>query len=186
MDTIGVGSHQQVLLEAIRRSGDKPILELGAGDYSTPLIHEAAKGRNIVTIDNSKIWISRYWKLECLTHQLLLMDNAEVKEYYKRDTTNWGVVFVDSITWDVRVPAIQKYKDTSDYLVIHDTGYSAQIGVFGKMINGRQDFSEWFKYWVEYLPIKYIPEDPPTVFGSNVFPIEPRGIGEMVVTNCSI
>jgi hypothetical protein len=186
MDILGVGSHQQVLLEAIRRSGNKPILELGAGDYSTPLIHEAAKGRYIVTTDHSKMWLSRYWKLECKSHAFLLMDDDEVQEYYKRDTTNWGVVFVDSITWDVRVPAIQKYKDTSDYLVIHDTGYSAQIGVFGKLINGIRDFSDWFKYWVEYLPINNIPEDPPTVLGSNFFLIEPKEIEGMVVINCSV
>lgn len=186
MDTVGVGSHQKVLLEAIRRSGDKPILELGAGEFSTRQIHEWGKGRRILTIETNPTWAERYKDLHSKEHRVEFIRWYEQDLFFKEDITNWGVVFVDSISWEERLPAIKKYKETSAYLVIHDTGYSATIGVFGKVINGKRDFSDWFKYWVEYLPINAIPEDPPTVLGSNFFPIEPREIEGMSITNSNI
>jgi hypothetical protein len=185
MDTLGVGSHQQILLEAIKRSGNKPILELGAGDYSTRQIHEWGKGRSILTIETNQKWAERYKDLRSEEHLIEVLRWYEQNLFFKTDTTQWGVVFIDSITWEDRLPAIKKYKDTADYLVIHDTGYSAQVGVFGKVIDGRRDFSEWFKYWVEYLPLPNIPEDPPTVLGSNLIPIKPKQIEKTVIVNYS-
>lgn len=190
MDTIGVGSHQQVLLAAIKLSGDKPILELGAGDYSTPFIHKTAKGRKIITIDHDQKWLDRFSNLKSGNHTLLQVDVLHMFELFKQDRTNYGVVFIDSITWETRMSAINKYKDTSDYLVIHDTGYSAKVGVFGKELKPRTDkdpglrvFSDYFKYWREYLPINWMSYDPPTVLGSNFFDLDYVIVKNMVEIN---
>lgn len=192
MDTVGVGSHQQVLLEAIKLSGDKPILELGAGDYSTPLIHVFAKGRKIFTVDHDQKWLDRFVDFKSENHILLRVDVLHMSELFKQDFTNYGVVFVDSITWETRMSAINKYKDTSDYLVIHDTGYSARMGVFGKELKlktdkdpGLRDFSDYFKYWREYLPINWTVNDPPTVLGSNFFDLSDVIIRMMIEINCN-
>jgi hypothetical protein len=192
MDIVGVGSHQQVLLEAIKISGNKPILELGAGDFSTQLIHSVAEGRKIITVDHNQKWLDRYAFLKSKDHSFLQVDVESTLNFYKEDNTNWGVVFVDSITWEVRMLAINKYKDTSDYLVIHDTGYSAKTGKFGKEIKlmtdkdpGLRDFSSYFKYWREYLPINWTVDDPPTVLGSNFFNLDSVIIKMMIEINSS-
>ncbi len=192
MDIVGVGSHQQVLIEAIKLSGNKPILELGAGNFSTQLIHDMANGRKIITIDHNQKWLDQFANLRLENHILLQIDIPCMLSWFKQDTTNYGVVFVDSITWETRMLAINRYKYISDYFVIHDTGYSAKVGVFGKELKprtdknpGLRDFSDYFKYWKEYLPIDWTINDPPTVLGSNLFDLKNVIIDTMIEINNS-
>ena len=175
-------SHLSVLLEAIKRT-DKPILELGAGDGSTRQIHNATKGF-ITTIEDSKAWLNRFLDLQSARHRLLLLSEKEmIEKFFANDTTAWGLVFVDSATWVGRASAINKYKDTADYLVIHDTDYSVQTGVFGKTTeSGKSDFSDTFKQWIEFIPTqKSALGQPPTVVGSNVRDLKDFTVQDMQI-----
>lgn len=168
-----VGTHQPILTEAIRRSSG-PILELGSGDYSTWLIHELAGERRILTIDDNPEWLNKYTGLKNDLHEFRLISNEDILDFYLSDDTHWSVVLVDNITWDIRLPAIKKYKHTSDYLVIHDAQYPASIGKLGKVIvpptdtdPGIRDFGKSFRYWIEFVPDKWINTHPTTLLASN-------------------
>lgn len=173
------GSHQLILYEAILRT-TKPILELGAGDSSTVQIHTIAKSR-IVTIESSPVWLNKYMYLRSANHELLLLSEIAMIDFFRKDQTEWGVVFVDSSSWIGRYAAIEKYRNTADYIVVHDTEYSAPQGHFGKVINGKRDFSDEFKYWIEFQPVGH--PLPSTVLASNKIDIRGMVIEGTIKTN---
>lgn len=172
------GSHQLVLLDIIKRT-EKPILELGAGDYSTRQIHDECKNQ-ITTIEEAEEWYFRYKYLADKRHEfLILSEDILINDFIANDTIQWGVVFVDCGTWVGRVAAIKKYKNIADYVIIHDTEYSASMGYFGKMLGDKRDFSEDFKYWIEFMPYQMI-QLPATVVGSNVISLKNIKIQSML------
>lgn len=182
-------THQPILLDIIRRT-DGPILELGAGDYSTRQIHEVAGQRKILTIDHDRIWLRKYSHLKTYFHKFILVNNKDIKGYYLKDNDHWSVVFIDNIHWDFRVPAIMRYKDTADYLVIHDTQFAANTGNWGKEIRpviwndwGERDFSDTFKYWIEFMPANWIADYPTTVLGSNKHDLGDIEVKDMIIIN---
>jgi hypothetical protein len=71
-----------------------------------------------------------------------------------------------------------RYKDNSDYLVIHDSQFAAESGNWGKIIEGGSDFSDTFKYWVEFSA----GDGPTTVLGSNKFEID-FVVKDMIILN---
>jgi hypothetical protein len=103
------------------------------------------------------------------------------EEYFEPDAKHYGLVFIDASHWDIRMAAINKYKDSADYLVIHDTKYSADWKIFGKADGEKRDFSEYFDSWVEFVPEGMT--DPPTVLGSNRFDVSDIEIPGMVISN---
>jgi hypothetical protein len=173
-----VSTHQLVLLYIINKTNGT-ILELGAGDCSTRQIHEIAKGRKILTIDHDSSWIKRYYDIKTKLHKFRLISNEKIKDFYLKDNEHWSVVLVDNIHWDIRVPAIMRYKDTSDYLVVHDAQFSVETGNWGNYVDGNRDFSDTFKYWIEFSA----GEGPTTVLGSNKFDLENIEIEGMIILN---
>lgn len=191
IDIIGVATHQLVLYEIISRT-NKPILELGAGDHSTPQIHKLARDRKIVTIEDNHEWFNRYKSLHTMYHTLLLMNVNQMKDFFDNDNIDWGLVFIDSTDWNMRILAINKYKDIADYIIIHDSGYAADNNIFGRTLlsmnvtnPGRRDFSDTFKYWVEYMPKKWRISDPPTLLASNKIDVRDVPIKSMMISNMS-
>jgi hypothetical protein len=166
-------THQLVLLEVLKRIS-KPILELGAGDYSTPQIH--AHGGKILTIDDSREWIDKYSKLKTKSHAFCCFDNIQIQKFYDNDREDWGLVFIDNGTWEARNGAVKKYKDTADYVIMHDCDYYPKMSTFGKEIHpmnfkardmGIRTYSDIFKYWVEFFVQGWKEQYPPTLVGSN-------------------
>ena len=111
-------THNPMLIKTVLISGG-PVLEIGAGIYSTPLLHWLCKllGRNLVTYENNtehcqyaKMFVSRH-------HSIKLID-----DWSKIDTkTHWGVVFMDHNPDSRRADDVISFKDRADYIVIHDT-----------------------------------------------------------------
>lgn len=149
-------THQPLLFEMIKRT-DKPILELGAGESSTRQIHELAKDRLIVTLDDSIEWLKQYKDLASNHHYFWLV-NKEVVEgvlWYEYDETNYGVVLVDLSTWELRNKAIKHYKKTSDYIIVHDSENPL--------------FINEFKYSKEFI---IVPGMPHVTLGSDFYTID--------------
>ena len=185
------GSHRLVLAEVLKRT-TKPILELGAGDFSTPLIHIETKSKKIVTIDDSKMWLSKFWRLETDWHKLMVLDEEETMEFYKKDNVKWGLVFIDNSTWELRFAAIMKYKDIADYIILHDCNYYPDNNIFGTTIEkinvkfrrkGIRDYSDVFKYWIEFFMHGHRMESPPTLLGSNKICLDDIAVDKMEIAN---
>lgn len=137
-----VATHQRLLVASVLRTTG-PILELGVGWYSTPLLHEIgrATGRPVVTIDNNNDWLAQFQCLDSAGHDVILIgwwgDLIEVlnkRTGHKR----FGAVFVDQ-----GQPADREYTiralladERADVYVMHDTeegpayGYNRVLPMF--------------------------------------------------------
>ena len=187
------GSHRFVLSEVLKRT-TKPVLELGAGDFSTPLIHEETKSNCVITIDDSKEWATKFKGLQTDWHKFKVLSVDGIKEFYKNDDTEWGLVFIDNNTWELRSDVIYKYKDIADYIILHDCNYYPENNIFGKIIEkanmkfhrrGLRDYSDVFKYWIEFFIKGWNSQSPPTLLGSNKIHLDDFNIYGMEITNRS-
>ena len=118
-------SHFTLLIKAILASKG-PVVEVGAGFFSTPLLH----------------WLCK--SLQSPLHKIKFIENWDAMDF----ETRWGVVFIDHHPPERRGVDVINFKDTADYIVIHDTNDSE---------NKYNYQMAWphFKYrydWVAYKP----------------------------------
>lgn len=163
-------THQDVL-KGVLKLVSKPVLELGAGNFSTQLIHDSLKdkGIHILTIESNSKWLAKYTYLESKEHSFKLVNLGQYENYYKHDKTEWGLVFIDCESWKDRITAIMKYKDIADYIILHDCDYYPDNNLFGKKIRGKREYDDVFKYWIEFFIKDWKSKDPPTLLGSNKY-----------------
>jgi hypothetical protein len=129
-----VSSHQRSLVcAAMRTTG--PILELGVGWYSTPILHEiaVAQQRRLWTYDNNKHWLAQFKNLESEFHALTCLGwwgELSVPPF------RFGLCFVDQGQPIEREYAIRKLINSVDVFVMHDTeekfayGYDRTLPMF--------------------------------------------------------
>jgi len=110
-----------MLLEAMARTnGD--VLELGAGVFSTPLLHWLCQRqkRNLLTIENDRSWygfVKRYLRTD--HHQILHVANWDDADQYI--DKEWDVVLIDHSPSERRIEEIKKLANKAKYLVVHDS-----------------------------------------------------------------
>ena len=191
----GYATHQMVLLDTLKRV-NKPVLELGSGEYSTVQIHNALKNTfiKILTIEADKKWLEKYLHLKTDLHDLQQMVDSEIPKFYAKDKEEWGLVFIDNLTWEARSTAITKYKDVADYIVLHDCDalplYDKAFGDIITPINpeehdpGIRDYSKTFKYWIEFFVEDWKQWHPPVLLASNKVCLDNiQGIDGMIISN---
>jgi len=111
-------THIPVLIKAIQTS-DGPVMELGSGLFSTPLMHWlcAEKRRKLVTYESVPEYYEFAKQFRSRNHHIRLIDSWD-----KIDTqTHWSVVLIDHIKERRAIDAI-RLKDTVDYIILHDSG----------------------------------------------------------------
>lgn len=131
------GTHMACLITAaVNTTG--PILEMGAGDYSTPLLHAVCSKdkRYLLSTDTDKLWLSHFTDLETDWHEFKYVnvyeDDWELNPQPELWDTiggdrHWSVVFIDHRPGERRVVDIARLRPNTDIFVIHDTeqwGYS--------------------------------------------------------------
>ena len=153
-----LSSHNLLLIKALLMSkGD--VAEVGAGTYSTPLLHWLTKGMNrkLITYENSEEFFLFAKKFQSRLHRIRKIDNWDDMDFKK----HWGVVFIDHAPGIRRFQDVINFKDTADYIVMHDTE-SEQYKVYG-----------YDKAW-SYFKYKYdwIDGQPHTSVVSNFYPLD--------------
>lgn len=193
----GYATHQMVLRKILKRVR-RPVLELGAGDYSTPLIHESFKGR-ILTLDHDQEWLNKYEHLKSDFHDFKCVSNADIQRFYDEDNEHWGLVFVDYGTenpddpWRARINALLKYNKTADYIILHDCD-ALVIGdnPFGEIIKpinieecdtGIRTYNKIFKYWIEFFVDGWQYFHPPVLLASNKICLDKIKVDGMIISN---
>jgi hypothetical protein len=108
---MGYMSHLPVLARALLLTGGS-VLELGAGWGSTPLLHAAceASGRYLYTRENDGNWLAKFSSLASKRH---LFINDIPDEYF-------GFVFVDSSPGEERNNWALRFRDKTDFIIMHD------------------------------------------------------------------
>lgn len=131
MSSSDFGTHIAPLLTAVLHTTG-PVLEMGCGDFSTPLLHAvcAQTRRLLVSTDTDQAWLALFRDLETAWHRF------EYVPVYEDDwainpkptlwdaigsDTHWGVVFVDHRPGERRAVDIARLRHQADIIVAHDT-----------------------------------------------------------------
>lgn len=115
------GTHIPTLLKLIpKTTGD--VCEIGAGVYSTPILHWLCQGRTLVTYENNEAYLHYARKFQSNNHRIKPMLDVDFDKH-------WSVVFIDHTlrgrryhdrdTMD-RGDDVLLFKD-ADIFVLHDS-----------------------------------------------------------------
>ena len=143
----GLGrTHEPALVAAVAIARPGPVLELGAGHYSTPLLHGlcAATGRELLTIDGDDAWIERFTSLRSPRHRLVAVPSWDAARALT-DSAVWAVIFVDHAPAERRIVEIERLADRTEFMVVHDSeaalyGYEPAFGRFRYRYDSVQPF----------------------------------------------
>lgn len=110
-----------MLLEAMNRTSGN-VLELGAGVFSTPILHWLCERqrRSLLTIENSRGWynFTRTYLRTPLHTFIHVQHWDDAKSAIEKE---WDVVLVDHSPSDRRVVEIRLLANLAKYLVVHDS-----------------------------------------------------------------
>lgn len=178
-------THQPVLKKLFTiLDKKKPILELGCGYGSTPLLHKFCSENEIAlhTLDNNVEWLEKisleFKNNKNHTYRKIFNWEIELEDYLNQE---WSLVFIDQSPWEARTLSLNLFKDKTDYIVVHDCDYFPVNNVFGKQISpiissdnvGKRDYSDVLNNFIEYFPKKFASSSgPPTLLGSQFHKID--------------
>lgn len=119
--TVLCGSHIPVLVRLMERV-NKPVLELGIGYNSTPLLHWLCKEKelSLFSFESDQEWLEKFEEFK--EDQHFLGFNDFLGETPMVNTSiEFGLVFVDHRPARKRRSSVLSYKDKADYIVLHDS-----------------------------------------------------------------
>lgn len=95
------------------------MLELGAGWYSTPLLHEIAadQGRMLITVESNCDWLNAFRPFAEDFHKLIAVETYD--DYIP--TGSYGLVLIDHGPPERRIVDIKRLLPHAELFVIHDT-----------------------------------------------------------------
>lgn len=138
----GYETHRPVLREAVLRVPHGLILELGAGEGSTPPLHQVClmTGRPVVTLEADPTWHARYAHLNSENHAVVHVPSWDELDRPLFRALPHAIAFVDH-TPTRRVTDIKWLADRARVLVVHDTESQDY---------GYEEIFDLFKYSVTY------------------------------------
>jgi len=121
----GWSTHLPMLIKTVLHS-DKPVIEFGAGIYSTPILHWLCEERGIelITYENDPICYNFCKDYASKNHKVIFIKDWDEIPLDKQ----YGVVLIDHVPLKRRGVDAIKFKDNADYIVLHDTGIPRKFG----------------------------------------------------------
>lgn len=117
-------THIPVLMRVVEIS-DGPVLELGAGVFSTPVLHWMCmvRQRRLITLEESELYFQ--WARQFRSNNHSIRHVADLEDFPYKDFF-WSVVLVDHGDDKRRGRDAIRLKNNADYIVLHDTNPSCQ------------------------------------------------------------
>lgn len=114
-------THQEALVAGALIAGAPNCtgIEFGIGYYSTPILHHLC-GKHLLSIESDSAWLDKFSSFSKPTHEFKFI--AE-KEWYSTLSTmdlSCDFAFIDSVTGQTRVDALNLLKDKAKIVCIHD------------------------------------------------------------------
>lgn len=108
-------THQQALVHAVMRTNGS-VLEMGCGNYSTPILHEICtlQKRRLISVDNNKEWSDIFISFANEYHEIRFIESWDALD------GEYDVVFIDHAPAERRKVDIERFKDKCKIMVIHD------------------------------------------------------------------
>jgi hypothetical protein len=112
-------THLPLLVTVVSRT-EGPVLELGCGDYSTPILHSLCKDRLLISADEKKEWVEKFKKWGTGLHRIELVNDWQ-KFLASLKDIQFGIIFVDHAPGERRKDDINFLRGQAKYIVVHDT-----------------------------------------------------------------
>lgn len=111
-------THMPMLIKVLLNS-EGPVCEVGGGPFSTPLLHWMCKmqNRKLVTYENHPEYYYFCHRFASPGHKIIFLENWDDMDF----KTHWGMVFIDHHPSERRAVDVVNFKDSADYIVMHDT-----------------------------------------------------------------
>ena len=113
----GFYTHLPMLKMAVSLTNG-PVLEIGCGNGSTPILHKLCKNRLLYTIETDKAWLQKFDVYNSDKHKLVAEDDYEKFDSLIRET-QWDVVLVDHVAERRNIEIAKLHH--AKYVVVHDT-----------------------------------------------------------------
>ena len=142
------GSHMPVLLKILGMS-EGPVLELGIGPFSTPLLHILCEssGRKLVSYEGEPYYVERHADFRSPNHEINLVKNKEDWGKIDIENTPWGMAFVDQHDF-ARAPSAARLANVAKFVVIHDSHPNSPKDPYGY-----EKIYSLFKYRYDYTKL---------------------------------
>lgn len=109
-------SHLTYLIDLVKKT-DGPVLELGIGFGSTPVLHELCRNRRLVSYENKPHFFEQFSKYAAPWHEMRFVNSWEDAEVERP----WSVALVDQWPGLARRESLLKLRNWADFIIIHDT-----------------------------------------------------------------
>lgn len=112
-------SHLPILVKVLNISRG-PVLEMGTGLFSTPVMHWLCldAGRPLISYENNKSYYDQCKSFEADGHKLILVEDWDKAEI---ENTHWGAVLIDHEPAERRSIDIKRLAGSADYIIVHDS-----------------------------------------------------------------
>lgn len=107
-----------MLIKAVQMT-QGPVLELGSGPFSTPLLHWlcAENNRRLVSYDASNTYFRAASRFRSRSHSIRFVEDWDMVNF---GTGHWSVALVDHNLERRQIEPI-RLKNNVDYMILHDT-----------------------------------------------------------------
>lgn len=115
-------SHQHLLVRHVINTVG-PVLELGAGFYSSRILHEICKAqdRKLVTLEGHKDFAGKFADLNYGKHTVKHVADWNKFDWQPILDEKWSVIFVDHAPGERRIVDMAALADTTEYMLVHDS-----------------------------------------------------------------
>lgn len=112
-------THLPMLMLALNRVTRGDVLELGCGDYSTPILHYACQGqgRLLYSLDSNAEWLRKFLPLGSPAH---VFEHAQDWDAVRCINQEWGVALVDHEPAARRGIELKRLAQCARVVVAHD------------------------------------------------------------------
>lgn len=100
-----------------------PVLEIGMGLYSTPLLHTMCQlqTRPLVSLDNDAKWYEENKKWQSDLHLIAPLVTDWDDTFESLLDAHWSIVLVDEKPAKHRIKSIRFFADNANFIIIHDS-----------------------------------------------------------------
>lgn len=138
-------THITMLMKTLQISkGD--VVECGGGIFSTPLLHWVCKAmdRELISYESDPEYYRFERQFQSRQHRIRFVENWDEID----TTTHRGMVFIDHHPPPRRMIELERFKNSADYIVVHDTERKSRA-------YNHQEVFDLFKYrydWKDCRP----------------------------------